>query len=143
MTTTASPVDRGRVAWVVFGFAALIGGTLLGWNAALLEAITSPPPLIRAALVGASVALGLAMVARAVRRIDESRRVPTGELETRDLAGLIRGVRYVFLAVAAFAAAGGWLLAHPLPLIVALVIAGVDVLETSFLLLVVASRREA
>jgi hypothetical protein len=43
----------------------------------------------------------------------------------------------VFLAVAAFAAAAGWALGHPLPLVVALVIAGVDVLETSFLLLVV------
>lgn len=140
---TGATVDRGRVAWLVFGLAALVGGTMLGWNTALLDAITSPPPLIRAALVGASVAVGLALVARAIRRIDESRRVPTGDLESRDLAGLIRGVRYVFLAVAAFAAAGGWLLAHPLPLIVALVIAGVDVLETTFLLLVVSFRREA
>jgi hypothetical protein len=46
----------------------------------------------------------------------------------------------VFLAVAAFAAASGWLLGHSLPLVVALVIAGVDVLETSFLLIVVALR---
>ena len=41
-----------------------------------------------------------------------------------DIAGLVRGVRLVFLAVAAFAAAGGWLVGHPLPFIVALVIAG-------------------
>jgi hypothetical protein len=53
---------------------------------------------------------------------------------------MIRGVRLVFLAVAAFAAASGWLLGHPLPLVVALVIAGVDVLETSFLLIVVGLR---
>ena len=52
------------------------------------------------------------------------------------------GVRLVFLAVAAFAAAVGWLVGHPLPFIVALVIAGVDMLETSFLLLVVAVRRD-
>jgi hypothetical protein len=45
----------------------------------------------------------------------------------------------VFLAVAAAAAGIGWVLADPLPLIVALVIAGIDVVETSFLLLVVAS----
>jgi len=50
---------------------------------------------------------------------------------------MIRGVRLVFLAVAALAAGAGWILGHPLPLVVALVIAGVDVLETSFLLLVV------
>ena len=51
----------------------------------------------------------------------------------------MRGVRLVFLAVAAFAAAAGWALASPLPLIVAVVIAGIDVIETSFLLLVVGS----
>jgi len=43
--------------------------------------------------------------------------------------------------VAAFAAASGWLIGHPLPLIVALVIAGVDVLETTFLLIVVSLHR--
>ena len=53
-----------------------------------------------------------------------------------DVPSLVRGIRLAFLAVAAFAAGAGWLLANPLPLIVALVIAGVDVIETSFLLLV-------
>jgi len=57
---------------------------------------------------------------------------------TNDVPGLIRGVRLVFLALAAGAAGVGWVLADALPLIVALVIAGIDVLETSFLLLVVA-----
>ena len=58
-----------------------------------------------------------------------------------DVPGLIRGVRLAFLAVAAFAAAAGWALAHPLPLIIAAVIAGIDVIETSFLLLVVGRGR--
>ena len=49
----------------------------------------------------------------------------------------------VFLAIAAFSAAAGWLIGHPLPLIVALVIAGVDILETTFLLFVIAVRRDA
>ena len=61
----------------------------------------------------------------------------------RDLSALIRGVRLAFLAVAAFAAAAGWILASALPLVLALVIAGIDVVETSFLLLVVSARREA
>ena len=52
-------------------------------------------------------------------------------------------MRYVFLAVAALAAGLGWLLGHPLPFIVALVIAGVDILETTFLLIVVTLRRES
>ena len=54
---------------------------------------------------------------------------------------MIRAVRLAFLAVAAFAAAGAWLVGSPLLLIVALVIAGVDVLETSFLLLVARTRK--
>lgn len=137
-----APIDRGRLAWLVAGVAALVGGTLLGWNSAVLEAIATPPAIVRAALVGASVVVALVFLVRAVRRLDEGRHVQPGELGTRDLVTLVRGVRYVFLSVAALSAAAGWLLGHPLPFVVALVIAGVDVLETSFLLLVVALRRE-
>ena len=53
--TVPPSVDRGRVAWLLAGGAALVGGTLLGWNGTLLEAIATPPALVRAALVGASV----------------------------------------------------------------------------------------
>jgi hypothetical protein len=133
--------DRRRVAWALGGVAALVGGTLLGWDARVLEAIVSPPALIRAALVAASVVVGLALLAEAIRRIEQGRAGGV-DVESRDLPTLVRGVRLVFLAVAAFAAAAGWLLGHPLPFIVALVIAGVDVLETSLLLLVVTVRRE-
>ena len=136
-------VDRGRLIWLLAGALALLGGTLLGWNGEILDAIATPPALIRAALVGASVVVALWCVVAAVRRIEASRHVHPGELGTRDLAGLIRGVRYVFLAVAALSAAAGWLIGHPLPFVVALVIAGVDILETTFLLLVVAFRRDA
>jgi hypothetical protein len=147
---TSPPVDSRRVAWLVAGGLALVGGTLLGWNSAFLEALATPPALIRAGLVAGAVVLGLWLLAEAMRRMGASRgRAPdatsdatSGELSTRDLAGLVRGVRLVFLAVAAFAAAIGWLVGHPLPFIVALVIAGVDILETSFLLLVVALRRD-
>ena len=55
---------------------------------------------------------------------------------------MVRGIRLVFLAVAALAAALGWILGHPLPIVIALIIAGVDVIETSFLLLVVRTRRQ-
>jgi hypothetical protein len=141
-SSSSAPVARGRVAWLLAGAAALVGGTLLGWNGDLLPALATPPALIRAALVGASVVVALLFLARAVRRIGESRGVAPGAMGTHDLAGLIRGVRYVFLAVAALAAGAGWLVGHPLPFVIALVIAGVDILETSFLLLVVALRRE-
>ena len=139
----AEPLDRGRLAWIAFGTVAFGGGTLLGWNADLLDALVSPAPLIRAALVGVSAVAGLALLARAMRHLEAGRGIRSSELGTRDLAMLVRGTRYVFLAVAALSAGAGWLLGHPLPFIVALVIAGVDVLETSFLLLVVTLRRES
>jgi hypothetical protein len=137
-----APVDRGRIAWLLAGGAALVFGTLLGWNGELLERIATPPALVRAALVGASVVVSLWLLVQAIRRLEAARSVPRAQLSGRDLAGLIRGVRYVFLAVAALAAGLGWLIGHPLPFVVALIIAGVDILETTFLLLVVAIRRD-
>jgi hypothetical protein len=134
-----APVGRsrlGRFVWPAVGLGALVGGTALGWDAGLLEAIVAPPALIRAFLVAVSVVGGLALLRAAVVRLEG---VAGGE---RDLPTAIRGIRLAFLAVAAFAAASGWLLAHPLPFIVALVIAGVDILETSFLSLVVTLRRD-
>jgi hypothetical protein len=135
--------SAGRVAWLIVGALAMAGGTALGWNADALSAIVTPPPYLRAALVGLAVAIGLVLLLGALNRLagdpDDVGRVRAGE-PPRDIAAMIRGVRFVFLAVAAFAAASGWLLGHPLPLVVALVIAGVDILETSFLLIVVGLR---
>jgi hypothetical protein len=142
----ASDADPSRIAWLLAGAAAIAAGTALGWNATALESVVSPPPLIRAALVGGTFALGVVLLLTALNRLAaepddlEVVRARTGLLGERDVAGMIRAVRLVFLAVAAFAAASGWLIGHPLPLVVALVIAGVDVLETSFLLVVVALR---
>jgi hypothetical protein len=138
----AEPLDRGRLAWLAFGVVAFAGGTLLGWNGSWMDVLVAPPALIRAALVGASVVIGLALLGRAVRSLEMGRGIKTAELGSRDVATLVRGARYVFLAVAAFAAGSGWLIGHPLPFILALVIAGVDVLETSFLLAVVTLRRD-
>ena len=97
---------------------------------------------MRAVLVGISVLAAVWCLAEAVRRLDAGRQAVAAELSGRDLAALVRGVRFVFLGVAAFSAAAGWLVGHPLPFIIALVIAGVDILETTFLLLVVAIRGE-
>ena len=144
MTPPASQpsIDGGRIAWLLAGGVALVAGTLLGWNGELLARIATPPALVRAVLVGASVVVALWLLARAVQRMEDARHLGTAELTGRDMAGLIRGVRYVFLAIAALAAGLGWLIGHPLPFVVALIIAGVDILETTFLLLVVAFRRE-
>jgi hypothetical protein len=133
---------RGRLLWLLAGGVALVGGTLLGWNGELLAAIATPPPVVRAALVGLAVVAALWCMVEAVRRLEAGRHLAAADLGGRDLATLVRGVRFVFLAVAALSAAAGWLLGHPLPFVVALVIAGVDILETTFLLLVIAIRRE-
>jgi hypothetical protein len=138
----------GRLIWLLVGAAAIAGGTALGWDSSALDSVVNPPTLIRAALIGLGVAIGMVLLLGALERLGASPgdtqglagvRDGTGR-STRDVATMIRGVRLVFLAVAAFAAASAWLLGHPLPLVIALVIAGVDILETSFLLLVVSLR---
>jgi hypothetical protein len=125
-------LDRPRVGAavaIIVGTLAVAAATVVGWNAGWLDAVVAPPPVVRAALVGGSVVLGAWLLAQSASRMATA--------GTSDVRGLIRAVRLAFLAVAAWAAAAGWLLAHPLPLVVAAVIAGIDVIETSFLLLVV------
>ena len=128
---------RATVAALVVGIAALVIAVVAGWNEDVLTAVVTPPPIVRAVLIAVCAVGGVALLAAAATRISAA-----GDSETpeRDLPGMIRGVRLVFLAVAAFAAAAGWLLGHPLPLIVAVIIAAIDVIETSFLLLVVTVR---
>lgn len=131
-------VGLALVAGVVAIAAAMVAGLAPG----LLETIAGPPTVVRAALAGAAVVLAAWLLLSAVRRIDGAirRDAPDGRMSDPDLGTLVRGVRLVFLAAASFTAAAGWILAEPLPFVAALVIAGVDVVETSFLLLV-ASRR--
>ena len=112
------------------GALAVIAASLAGTDANRLDAIVHPPALIRAALVGGSAGVAAILLSRGLARLAGGR---------DDVAGLVRGVRLVFLAVAAGAAGAGWALGDALPLVVALVIAGIDVVETSFLLLVVAA----
>jgi hypothetical protein len=126
------------LAALVAGIGILVAGTLAGWDAGIVDAIATPPALIRAGLAGLAVVFGLWLLSGAIERLGASEPTETGE---RDLVALARGVRLAFLALAAFAAAGGWVLGHPLPIVVALVIAGVDIVETSFLLAVMAVRR--
>jgi hypothetical protein len=115
---------------LALGGAAVVAATLVGQDHARLDAIVNPPALIRALLVGGSAALAVILLGRGLTRLAAG---------TTDVPGLVRGVRLVFLAVAAIAAGAGWALGNALPLVIALVIAGIDVVETSFLLLVVAA----
>jgi hypothetical protein len=119
-------------AALVLGGLAVALATVTGGDGELLDRIVRPPALLRAALVGGSAALTVILLSRALVRLASG---------TSDVPGMVRGVRLVFLALAAAAAGIGWALGDALPLVVALVIAGVDVVETSFLLLVVGSRQ--
>jgi hypothetical protein len=119
------------LAALALGALALAAATLIGWEALLGGLIVSPPEPVRALLAAAAGLLGIWLVLGAAARMRSS--------SAREL---IRGVRLAFLAVAAFAAATGWAMGSALPIVAALIIAGVDVVETSFLLLVTASRGE-
>jgi hypothetical protein len=140
-----------RVDTRLVGALALIGGIVaivlamvVGIAPDMLALVAAPPPIVRAGLAGAAIVIGGRLLVSAVRRIDTSIRreaAPGGRISDADLGRLVRGVRLVFLAAASFTAAAGWILAEPLPLVIALVVAGVDVIETSFLLLVATSRR--
>jgi hypothetical protein len=124
---------------LLLGVAALAAGTVFGWNEGFVNLIVMPPPVLRAALVGGSVVVGIALFGAALRRLaGDGGGVPVDRAS--DWPTMVRGIRLAFLGVAALAAAAGWVLGHPLPIVVALVIAGVDVVETSFLLLVARSR---
>jgi hypothetical protein len=127
---------RPYVVALVLGVAAVVVGSVVGGSSAVLDAVVRPPILVRTALVGVSVVVAVTLLGRALSALGGA------DAPDRDMATMIRGVRLAFLAVAAIAAAAGWLVGHPLLLVVALVIAGVDVVETSFLLIVARSRRE-
>jgi hypothetical protein len=129
MTASTRAARNGVVAAIGLGLLAVVGATVLGsLPTGSLEGLMQPPALIRAALVGGFAGLGIVLLLRSVRRMSEA-----GQADVPDL---IRGVRLAFLAVAAFAAASGWAIGHPLPVVLAAIIAGIDVIETSFLLLV-------
>ena len=119
-------------AAAILGLLAVVGAMLAGGDGAALDRLAHPPAIIRAVLVGASATVAILFLSRALGRLAGG---------TDDVAGMVRGVRLAFLALAAASAGAGWALGDPLPLVIALVIAGIDVIETSLLLLVVLHNR--
>ncbi len=112
---------------LLLGVGAMVLASSVG-HVDVMGAILEPPPIGRLMLGIAALMLGIVLVLRAVDRVGSA---------SADPRLLIRAVRLVFLALAAFAAAAGWFLGSGLPIVVALVIAGIDVIETTVLLLVV------
>jgi hypothetical protein len=107
------------------GLLVLVGVTVAGRDD-LLGRLLEPPVWAAVPLAIAAALVGCVMAVRAIGRLATS---------AGDPRKLIRGVRLVFLAVAAFAAAAGWLLGSAMPVVVGLVIGAVDVIETTALLL--------
>jgi hypothetical protein len=124
---------------ILLGVAAVVVAVLSGGVGDLLTAIAAPPPGVRAILVGVAALVGGWLLLRALERMAAPLDLGSSVSAT-SLGAMVRGIRFVFLAAAAFSAGIGWLIGNPLPIVIALVIAGVDVAETSFLLLVAASR---
>lgn len=122
----------------VTGFIALALGALAvvaamaAGRTDLLSTFFMPPLFVRYLLGIAAAILGVVLILRSTEHMGSR----------DDPRELVRAVRVAFLAVGAFAAAAGWLLGSPVPIVAALVIAGVDVVETSFLLLVTAARSD-
>jgi hypothetical protein len=129
--------DARRRALTGFGALALGALAVLGAMATgrgdLLGTLFTPPAPARFLLGVAAAILGVVLLLRSTDRMGNH----------DDPRELVRAVRVAFLAVGAFAAAAGWLLGSPVPIVAALVIAGVDVVETSFLLLVTAARSDS
>lgn len=117
---------------VVLGIGALaIGVAMVAGRTDLLVALLEPPIPVSWLLGLASAVLGVWLLLRSSEQVGSS-----GEP-----LQLIRAIRLLFLAVAAFAAAAGWLIGSAVPVVAALLIAGVDVLETTFFLMVTSARR--
>jgi hypothetical protein len=116
-----------RQPMVLVGGAVVLLTTAITGRSDLLARVLEPPVWAAVPLAIAACLVGSVMASRAVERLRSS---------TSDPRSLIRGVRLLFLAVAAFAAAAGWLLGSAMPIVVGLVIGAVDVIETTLLLLV-------
>jgi len=84
-------------------------------------------------LAAAATLLGLVALLRGAARIGPGR---------DDARELIRAVRLIFVAVGCFAAAAGWVVGSALPIVVGLIIVGIDVIETTFLLLATGTRSD-
>jgi hypothetical protein len=127
-----APGERSlRPAWALLIGVATIGVAMASGSSELLQRLLEPPFPLGLVLGIACALIGLVVVLRAAARIGEA-----GE----DARALIRAIRLIFLAVGLFSAAAGWVIGTPVPIVAGLIIIGIDVLETTFLLLVSAAR---
>ena len=129
-TGASGAAARRQLAVLGLGVAAIVLGTFAGDSEVLARVLEPPFPLGLVLGVAAGL-VGIVAVLRAAARIGEAHDDPRE---------LIRAVRLIFLAVGCLAAAAGWVIGSPVPIVAGLIIVGIDVVETTFLLLVTAAR---
>ena len=80
---------------------------------------------MRLALSAAAGLVGVWYLLGAITRLAGGGSEDRGDGRTteRPFAEMVRGVRYVFLAIAAFAVGSAFVVSHPLPLIIGLIVA--------------------
>lgn len=121
---------------LVAGVALLLVGGLIGLNPDALDAALKGPIVVRLALAAAAALVAVWYLLSAMSRLAGGSGSPEAGPTRRPFAEMVRGVRYVFLAIASVAVGAAFVVSHPLPLIIGLIVAAVDVIETSFLLIV-------
>jgi hypothetical protein len=123
---------RRQVMLLLLGMVALVLGSAMGGTDALGRFLEPPFPV--GLLLGTAMTiLGVVVLLRATARVRAAR---------DDATGMIRAVRLIFVAVGCFAAAAGWFVGSALPIVVGLIVVAIDVIETTFLLLVTAARTD-
>ena len=135
--SVAAPISDEHSSWsarrqlllLLLGIGAVVLASMAGGTDALGR-ILEPPFPVGLLLAVAAVLLGIVVVLRAASRIGAAH---------EDARELIRAVRLIFLAVGCFAAAAGWVIGSAVPIVAGLMIVGIDVIETTFLLLVTAA----
>jgi hypothetical protein len=129
-TRSARSAARRQLVVLFLGIGAVVLATVAGGNDAIGTVLEPPFPV--GLLLGVAVGIiGVVALLAGAARIR-----PANE----DPRELIRGVRLAFVAVGCFAAAAGWILGSGLPIIAGLIIIGIDVIETTFLLLLTAAK---
>ena len=129
---TARVAARRQVALLLLGVGAVVLATVAG-GSDVLGRILEPPFPVGLLLAAAVTIVGVVVLLRGVTRAAGAR---------EDARELIRAVRLIFVAVGCFAAAAGWIVGSPVPIIAGLIIVGIDVVETTFLLLVTSARED-
>ena len=125
MGDRSSGPHTGVVIAMALGAAAIALAMIAG-RSDLLAVVLQPPVPVSWLLGAAAALVGIVLLLRSADQVGTA----------AEPAELIRAIRIVFLAVAAFGVSAGWFIGSPVPIVAGLVIAGVDVLETTFLLIV-------